>query len=79
MARYSHSSKSLFEPVDNVPAFNSKGVGLTDSLPQDDGTLVTAESAAECVLNYDNRIVGGEHAIPILLIDKVITRGGSSI
>ena len=54
MVWYNHSSKSLFESVDNVPVFKSKGVGLTDFLPQDDGTLATAESAAKCMLNCDN-------------------------
>ena len=75
MARNSHS---LFESVDNVTVFKSDGIGLTHSLPQDDGTLATTESAAECMPNYDNRIVGGEHATPILLNDKVTTHGGSS-
>ena len=28
--------------------------------------------------NYDNQIVGGEHATPILLNDKVTTHGGLS-
>ena len=51
---------------------------LTDSLPHDDGTLATAESAAECMLNYDNRIVGGEHATPIPLTDIETTLGRSS-
>ena len=74
MARNSHS---LFESVDNVTVFKS-GIGLTHSLPQDDGTLATIESAAECVPNYDNRIVGGEHATPKLFNDKVTTHGGSS-
>ena len=78
MARNSHSNKSLFEYVDNVTVFKSEGIGLTDSLPQDDGTLATTESAAECMPNYDNRIVGGEHATPILLNDKVTTHEGSS-
>ena len=63
MARYSHSSKSLFKSVNNVPVFKSEGIGLTDSL-WDDGTLATAECAAECMLNYDNRIVGGERPTP---------------
>ena len=78
MARNSHSSKSLFESVDNVTVFKSEGIGLTDSLPQDDCTLATTKSAAECMPNYDNRIDGGEHGIPILLNDKVTTHGGSS-
>ena len=67
MARNSHSNKSLFESVDNVTIFKSQGIGLTDSLPQDDGTLATTESAAECMPNYDNRIAGGKHATPILV------------
>ena len=78
MARKSHSSKSLFKSVDNVTVFKSEGIGLTDSLPHDDGTLATTESAAECMPNYDNRIVGGEHATPILLNDKMTTHEGSS-
>ena len=75
MARNSHS---LFESVDNVTVFKSEGIDLTHFLPQDDGTLATTESAAECMPNYDNRIVGGEHATPILLNDKVTTHEGSS-
>ena len=78
MVRNSHSSKNLFESVDDVTVFKSKGIGLADSLPQNDGTLATTESAAKCMPNCDNRIVGGEHATPILLNDKVTTRGGSS-
>ena len=78
MARNSHSSKSLLECVDNVTVFKSEGINLTDSLPQDDGTFTTTESAAECMPNYGNRIVGGEHATPVLLNDKVTTHGGSS-
>ena len=78
MTRNSHSSKRLFESVDNVTVFKSEGIGLTDSLPQDDGTLATTESAAECMPNYDNQIVGGEHATPILLNDKMTTHVGSS-
>ena len=61
-----------------LTVFKSKGIGFTDSLPQNDGSLATTESAAECMSNYDNRIVGGEHATPILLNDKVTTHGGSS-
>ena len=78
MARNGHSSKSLFESVDNVTVFKPEGIGLTDSFPQDNGTLATTESAAECMPNYDNRIFGGEHATPILLNDKVTTYEGSS-
>ena len=58
MARNSHCCKGLFESVDNVAVFKSEEVGLTDSLPQDGGTLATTESAAECMPIYDNRIVG---------------------
>ena len=72
------NSQSLFESVDNVTVFKSDGIGLTHSLPQDDGTLATTKSAAECMPNYDNRIVGGEHATPILLVDKMTTHEGSS-
>ena len=67
MARNSHSNKSLFESVDNVTIFKSQGIGLTDSLPPDDGTLATTESAAECMPNYDNRIAGGKNATLILV------------
>ena len=44
----------------------------------DDSTLATTGSAVECMPNYDNRIVGGEHATSILFTDKVTIHGDSS-
>ena len=57
MARNSHSSKSLFESVDNVTVFKSEGIGLTDSLPQDDGTLAPTESRPSVCLIMTTKLL----------------------